>query len=217
MRFFTLLLAGFAAHVGAASPPAAKANSQSKVWCGAIASGPKNENIKSVDGTWTVPSVSPPAGANKTGDYWIKNGTSYYQVWYEFYPDAPVYLKNIHDLKITAGNNFYAKVTATDAKSDTIYLQNKLTGKSKSIDVKTTSGSLCFKDAIFVAEAPHSSMTNITPLAKFGNTQIGDIKASTFNGTAFNITGADFRDMYNGTTRICTSKYVDASNVNISN
>ncbi|CEJ81452.1 hypothetical protein VHEMI01574 [[Torrubiella] hemipterigena] len=223
---FLLSLGLTAALPNPASTPArtlSRRNEAWDTWCGAVQYRPPGK-VKSVEASWVVPNVYPPPGGSSQTDWveyhWvgidgagdcqtgilqagtsgdIQNGYVNTQFWYEFWPDYPVF---VNDFPVSPGHEVYVKVTASDSRTGTVYLQNKSTGKQRTIPMSMQSqGNLCFSTAEFIAEDPHTS-TQWWPLARFDGTTMTGCKGTTFDGQGFGLDGANVGNMVqNGQTK----------------
>ncbi|KAK3181805.1 hypothetical protein K4F52_006872 [Lecanicillium sp. MT-2017a] len=206
-----------------------------ETWCGAVRYVPDGGQIKSVEGSWTVPSISAPSDGASDEDYWvyhwvgidgsygcntilqagtsldIYNGNVRRKFWWEFYPNDMV---SSYEVAINEGDEVYVKVTAVNETAGVIYLKNKSTGQDHTIiaHLEGDKGGLCLKSAAWVAEAPHTS-TYIWPLAEFSSGQISGAKATQFDDSEFGLDGAAIGNMVRDGTTLCEAKQISDSAV----
>jgi hypothetical protein len=165
--------------------------SSSTNWSGYSATGAAG-SFNDVQGTWTVPTVSP--GTGKKGQYssfWVGidgdgsstveqigtdsdwlNGKPYYVAWYEFYPAAS---KNIPaaQLSVSPGDSITGGVHY-DGTQFTVTLTNNTTGQTFSTSGAVSSAKRM--SAEWIAEAPSGG--SVLPLANFGTVDFTNCTAA---------------------------------------
>lgn len=183
-------------------------NSTSLNWAGYVipsASG----SVHNVSASWIIPTVD--TGGNSYVAFWVgidgyndntveqtgilaepsghgPHSTTLYEVWYEFYPAAPVYAT----FTASAGDYVYANVSYS-SQGFTTYIA-VYTGQSTGSLVGTLSHTQTVSgaqddSAEWIVEAP-SSASGILPLADFGNVTFGSGYTGIKNTNYATISGA---------------------------
>ena len=165
-------------------------NTSSLNWAGYAVTG-SDYSVTNVTASFTIPTVN--TGGNSYAAFWVgidgfndntveqtgilaepsghgPHATTVYEVWYEFYPAAPVYA----NFSAAPGDYVYAWVNY-NVTSGIFTTFIKVTSSSGTVgilkDSQTVSGALA-KSAEWIVEAP-SSVSGILPLADFGTAYFG--------------------------------------------
>ncbi|EMC93556.1 hypothetical protein BAUCODRAFT_75521 [Baudoinia panamericana UAMH 10762] len=189
-------------------------------WAGAVII---SSGITEVTGTFTVPSVSEPAGGSDSTEYgasaWVGidgdtcgaailqtgveclvEGTeTAYSAWYEWYPD---YSYTFTDFDVAPGNVIRATVQATSTTSGVATLENQSTGQSVShtFSDESSTGTLCETNAEWIVE-DFQIGSSLVPFANFGSVTFTGASYQS-NGASHGVTGATIFDVQqNGQTQ----------------
>jgi hypothetical protein len=158
-------------------------------WSGYAVTGSKG-SVTSVNGSWTVPTVT--SGASRTTAYYssfwvgidgfnsstveqigtdsdIQNGNAVYYAWYEFYPQAMVQISTT-TYPVHPGDKMSATVTYSTGSTFTVSITD--TTASWSFSTTGTVRNAARSSAEWIAEAP-SSFRGVLPLANFGTVNFG--------------------------------------------
>jgi len=163
---------------------------------------PQNNSVTGVSGSWVVPAVTPSPwlAANATDqqsecavwvgiDGWfgsntveqigtesyIFNGATYYDAFYEMYPDS---MKAIYNVRVSPGDSITASVQyglASDPNQFQLMLTDNTSGQTFTTYKSNTSALRA--SAEWIAEAP-SSGSKIYPLPTFGSVPFTDAQAT---------------------------------------
>lgn len=162
---------------------------------------PSNNFVKSVTGSWTVPSLTCSSGQATYVATWVgidgysdstveqtgteqqcsSSGTQTYYAWYEMYPNPMYKLFNVHP-----GDAMTASVTYQGRSSFLLTIKDTTTGTSKSVTAKLRSAKL--QSAEWIVEAPSSS-GGVLPLANFDTAYFTGAQFTTSIGTIYAIDG----------------------------
>src|SRR5262249_55172375 len=169
-------------------------------WSGYAVTG-ANGSVTDVRGSWVVPAVTCPGGANQYASFWVgidgfssntveqtgtdsdcQNGTPTYYAWFEFYPH-PSFLVNNFSVQ---PNDVISAVVHYDSgrRQFTVTLTNSRTGQVFSTSTRVNSAQR--SSAEWIAEAPSSG--GILPPANFGTVNCS-ADTATVNGTSGSIGG----------------------------
>jgi hypothetical protein len=169
----------------------AESSSASLNWAGYVISS-SNYSVSEVNGSWIIPQVA--TGGNSYVAFWVgidgyndntveqtgilaepsghgPHATTLYEVWYEFYPAAPVYAS------YTAAAGDYVNASVSYDSSTGVFTTSIAVNSSTSLvgpvftHTQTVSGALA-DSAEWIVEAP-SSVSGILPLANFGTVYFG--------------------------------------------
>ncbi|EEA22332.1 hypothetical protein EYB25_006444 [Talaromyces marneffei] len=201
-------------------------------WAGAVLVG---SGYTSVTGSFVVPSVTLPAGGDRTKQYcaaaWVgidgdTCGTAILQTgvniciqygqitntaWYEWFPASQSYWPS--DLSINTGDTITATVTADGLTGGTATVTNESTGQSVSSTFSGQTASLCQTNAEWIME-DLSSGGGLLNFADFGSDFTFTGATALSNGATVDTTGATIMDIYQN--KVLTSTTASGSTVVIS-
>jgi len=192
------LIAGLLALGAPAGARASSWTTTSSNWAGYATSSP-GVSFRHVSGTWVAPAAHCGSGGRRYSAVWLglgglhttskaleqvgteadcAGGKGYYSAWYELVPAAPVKL----GLTVRPGDTMSASVTVS-GRSVKLFIANRTRGTSfsKQLDVAQVDVS----SAEWIVEAPSACGDNgcrALPLADFGTTSFGNVRATSATG-----------------------------------
>ncbi|KAJ6783228.1 hypothetical protein PWT90_01146 [Aphanocladium album] len=116
---------------------ATKRDHSSDIWCGLVTSA---ESVNVVEGTWTVPSISLPRGADAEKEYW-----SYQWVGID---------GNNKDCQVLLQGGTGQTIIDGEINTFACYIENVTTGEKKSFEATSKNGPLCQGAAEWIQEYP---------------------------------------------------------------
>ncbi|CAK7207370.1 hypothetical protein SEUCBS139899_010180 [Sporothrix eucalyptigena] len=174
--------------------------SYSSNWAGAVLIG---TGFTKVTGTFVVPVPAEPSGGKSTTEYaasawvgidgdtaqnsilqtgvdfYVENGKTSYDAWYEWYPD---YAYTFTGIQISAGDTITVTVTATSTKAGTAVIENVSTGQTVTHSFTSESNALQELNAEWIVE-DFEEGSALVPFANFGTVTFTDASAVGSSGT----------------------------------
>ena len=204
-------------------------------WVGAVLVG---EGYTGVYGTFTVPTISLPAGGDEGSSYYasawvgldgytcesailqtgvdfnLEGGSVSFDAWYEWYPD---YAYDFSGISFSEGDTVKLSIEASSTSSGTVTVENQSTGQSVSHSFSQESDELCETNAEWIVEdfsETEGGETTLVPLVDFGTVVFTDAYASTDSGSV-GPSNAEIIDLIDstGSTIIATASVVGDSEV----
>lgn len=206
-------------------------------WAGAVLKG---SDFQTVTGTFVVPEVILPAGAQLGIPYaasaWIgldgskgectgvimqtglamhnRDGKLKYNAWYQWYPNT--YHEFSH-IQITPGDSVTLTITASSESSGTFLIENNTKKTSVSHTSVDRTPHICRTSAEWIVE-DFLVGGSLVPFANFGSVSFTNASAFTGNGTRFGPTDASLVDLVAGSRpnwSVLTNVTVDDSSVSV--
>ncbi|KKA31244.1 hypothetical protein TD95_002733 [Thielaviopsis punctulata] len=198
-------------------------------WAGSVV---KTTGVTSVTGTFTVPSVSLPEGANsyelygatawvgidgdtgtnsilQTGvDFLAEGGQTGYEAWFEWYPAA----SHTFSMDVNAGDVITVTVTATSSTSGSAVIENHSTGQSVTHSFHDQSVALSQVYAEWIVE-DFEYGSSLIPFAEFGSVTFTDSSAQTSQGTVGPAQGTVMDIKQDG--QMLTSSSIDGNSLTV--
>ncbi|KAF2673935.1 acid proteinase [Microthyrium microscopicum] len=180
-------------------------------WAGAVLIG---SGYTSVTGTITVPVPSAPSGGSRnteysasawvgidgdtcqsailqTGvDFYVQNGKTSYDAWYEWYPD---YSYTFDGFAVNAGDSISMTVTSAGTSGGSAVITNHGTGKTVTHTFTGQQGALCNTNAEWIVE-DFSSGDSLVPFADFDAVTFTGASAVS-NGQTVDVDGSTIVDI----------------------
>ncbi|RAH64849.1 A4/G1 family peptidase [Aspergillus aculeatinus CBS 121060] len=203
-------------------------------WAGAVLIG---SGYSEVTGEFVVPAVSSPRGGSGFGggseycasawvgidgdtcetailqtgiDFCYEDGETYYDAWYEWYPD---YAYDFDNIDISEGDSIKVTVKATSDTSGTATVENVSTGQSVTHSFSgNVEGRLCETNAEWIVE-DFESGDSLVAFADFGTVTFTGAEAIS-NGETVTPSGATLMDIEQD-GEVLTSVSVSGSTVKV--